>query len=96
MSIIVDQNTRLCIQGITGNEGLFHGEQMIRYGTNVVGGVTPGKGGQTALERPVFDSVAECVAAAGANASIIYVLRRRSRRRLRGHRRRHQSRRLNH
>mgnify|MGYP005842432425 CR=1 FL=1 len=73
MSILVDKNTRLCIQGITGTEGQFHGEQMIAYGTNVVGGVTPGKGGQEALGRPVFHTVDECVAATGANASVIYV-----------------------
>ncbi|MGB9623403.1 MAG: succinate--CoA ligase subunit alpha [Phycisphaerae bacterium] len=73
MSILVDKNTRLCIQGITGNEGRFHGRQMIEYGTHVVGGVTPGKGGQTSLDRPVFDTVHECVAATGANASVIYV-----------------------
>jgi succinyl-CoA synthetase alpha subunit len=73
MSIIVDKNTKLCIQGITGAEGQFHGRQMIEYGTNVVGGVTPGKGGQTCLERPVFNSVRECVDATGANASVIYV-----------------------
>ena len=73
MSIIVDSNTRLLIQGITGNEGQFHGRQMINYGTNVVGGVTPGRGGQTCLGLPVFDTVRECVAATGANASAIYV-----------------------
>ena len=73
MSILVDKNTRLCIQGITGNEGRFHGRQMIEYGTHVVGGVTPGKGGQTSLDRPVFNTVHECVAATGANASVIYV-----------------------
>jgi succinyl-CoA synthetase alpha subunit len=73
MSILVDKNTRLCIQGVTGNEGQFHGRQMIEYGTNVVGGVTPGKGGQSSLDRAVFDTVHECVAATGANASVIYV-----------------------
>ena len=73
MSIIVDKNTRLLIQGITGSEGQFHGARMIDYGTNVVGGVTPGKGGTMSLDRPVFDSVHECVDATGANASVIYV-----------------------
>ncbi len=73
MGILVDTQTRLCIQGITGNEGQFHGRQMIEYGTHVVGGVTPGKGGQKSLDRPVFNTVHECVAATGANASVIYV-----------------------
>lgn len=73
MSILVDQNTRLIIQGITGSEGAFHGQQMIEYGTNVVAGVTPGKGGQMALGVPVFDTVHEAVEATQANASIIYV-----------------------
>lgn len=73
MSILVDQNTRLIIQGITGTEGLFHGQQMIDYGTNVVAGVTPGKGGQTALGVPVFDTVHEAVEQTDANTSIIYV-----------------------
>lgn len=73
MSILVDQDTRLIIQGITGSEGQFHGRQMIEYGTNVVAGVTPGKGGQEALGAPVFDTVHEAVEATQANASIIYV-----------------------
>jgi succinyl-CoA synthetase alpha subunit len=73
MSILVDQNTRLIIQGITGNEGKFHGEQMIAYGTKVVGGVVPGRGGETCLDRPVFNTVGEAVAATGANASVVYV-----------------------
>ncbi len=73
MSIIVDKDTRLLIQGITGNEGQFHGRQMIDYGTNVVGGVTPGKGGQTTLGVPIYDSVRECVEETEANASVIYV-----------------------
>jgi succinyl-CoA synthetase alpha subunit len=73
MSILVDVNTRLLIQGITGNEGKFHGEQMIKYGTNVVGGVVPGRGGETVLERPVFNTVRDAVEATGANASVIYV-----------------------
>jgi succinyl-CoA synthetase alpha subunit len=73
MSILVDNDTRLVVQGITGKEGLFHTEQMIEYGTNVVGGVTPGKGGQTVLDRPVFNTVAEAVSTEGANASVIFV-----------------------
>ncbi|MCX8037813.1 MAG: succinate--CoA ligase subunit alpha [Candidatus Sumerlaeia bacterium] len=73
MSILVDEHTRLIIQGITGNEGQFHGSQMIAYGTNVVGGVVPGRGGETCLDRPVFDTVSQAVAATGANASVIYV-----------------------
>jgi len=73
MSILVDQNTRLLIQGITGNEGKFHGEQMIAYGTNVVAGVVPDRGGETCLDRPVFNTVREAVDATGANASVVYV-----------------------
>ncbi|MBX3729052.1 MAG: succinate--CoA ligase subunit alpha [Candidatus Sumerlaeia bacterium] len=74
MPILVDQNTRLLIQGITGREGQFHGQQMINYGTNVVAGVTPGKGGQTTLETvPVFNTVEQAVRDTGANVSIIYV-----------------------
>lgn len=73
MSILVDINTRLLVQGITGREGLFHTQQMIAYGTNVVGGVTPGKGGQWAAGVPVFDTVLEAVRATEANTSIIYV-----------------------
>jgi len=73
MSILVDQNTRLIIQGITGNEGQFHGEQMIAYGTNVVGGVVPGRGGETCLDRPVFNTVSDAVKATGANATVVYV-----------------------
>ncbi|HEX9988221.1 MAG TPA: succinate--CoA ligase subunit alpha [Chloroflexia bacterium] len=73
MSIFVDKNTRLLVQGITGREGTFHTEQMIAYGTNVVGGVTPGKGGTSHLDVPVFNTVAEGVKQTGANASIIYV-----------------------
>jgi succinyl-CoA synthetase alpha subunit len=73
MAIIVDEKTRLIIQGITGGEGQFHGQQMIDYGTNVVAGVTPGKGGQECLGLPVFDFVAEAVGKTGANATIIYV-----------------------
>jgi len=73
MSILVNSNTKLLVQGITGREGRFHTKQMIEYGTNVVGGVTPGKGGQWAEGVPVFDTVKEAVQATGANTSIIYV-----------------------
>ena len=73
MAILVDKNTRLLVQGITGREGLFHTEQMIEYGTNVVGGVTPGKGGEWALGKPVFDTVKTAKESTGANTSIIYV-----------------------
>jgi succinyl-CoA synthetase alpha subunit len=73
MSILVDKNTRLLVQGITGRDGAFHTQQMIAYGTRVVGGVTPGKGGEKVHGVPVFDSVAEAVAATKANASVIYV-----------------------
>lgn len=73
MSIYVDSATRLLVQGITGREGNFHTRQMIDYGTTVVGGVTPGKGGSTELEVPVFDTLREAVRATGANATIIFV-----------------------
>ena len=73
MSILVDRNTRLIVQGFTGKEGTFHSEQMLEYGTPLVGGVTPGKGGQTHLGRPVFNTVAEAVEKEGANASVIFV-----------------------
>jgi succinyl-CoA synthetase alpha subunit len=73
MSILVDNNTRLIIQGFTGQEGSFHGSQMIEYGTKVVGGVTPGKGGQTHLNVPVFNTVAEAKMATDANTSVIFV-----------------------
>ena len=73
MSVLVGNNTRLVIQGITGTEGSFHGEQMIEYGTNVVAGVTPGKGGQEALGVPVFNSVQEAVEKQNANTSVIFV-----------------------
>ena len=73
MGILVDKDTRLLVQGITGRDGSFHTQKMIDYGTNVVGGVTPGKGGQTATGRPVFNSVKEAKAATNANATVIYV-----------------------
>ncbi len=73
MSILVGNETRLIVQGITGKEGTFHTGQMIEYGTNVVGGVTPGKGGQTILDLPVFNTVDEAVKATDANTSVIFV-----------------------
>jgi len=73
MSILVDKNTRLLVQGMTGREGLFHTQQMIAYGTNVVGGVTPGKGGEWAEGKPIFDTVKEARESTGANATIIFV-----------------------
>lgn len=73
MSILVNYDTRLIVQGLTGREGQFHAEQMIDYGTNIVAGVTPGKGGQEVLGVPIFNSVAEARTATKANASIIYV-----------------------
>ena len=73
MSVLVDKNTRLIVQGITGKEGTFHTKQMVEYGTNVVGGVTPGKGGSTHENIAVFNTVADAVSESGANASVIYV-----------------------
>ena len=73
MSILVDRETRVICQGFTGRQGTYHSEQAIAYGTNLVGGVTPGKGGQRHLDRPVFDTVAQAVQEAGAQASMIYV-----------------------
>ena len=73
MAVLVDKNSRVIVQGFTGSEGTFHAQQMIEYGTNLVGGVTPGKGGQSHLDRPVFNTVAEAVEKAQANTSIIFV-----------------------
>jgi succinyl-CoA synthetase alpha subunit len=73
MSVLVNKNSRIVVQGFTGKEGTFHAEQMIEYGTNVVGGVTPGKGGETHLGKPVFNTVLDARKEAGANVSIIFV-----------------------
>src|SRR5690554_2530584 len=73
MSILIDENTKVVVQGITGRDGSFHTQQMLDYGTKIVGGVTPGKGGQTILGLPVFDTVAEAVAETGAEVSVMYV-----------------------
>ena len=73
MSILINKNTKVVVQGITGQEGTFHSTEMIKYGTNVVGGVTPGKGGQTHLNLPVFNTVKHAVKSTGATASILFV-----------------------
>ena len=73
MSVLVNKNSRIIVQGFTGSEGTFHATQMIDYGTPIVGGVTPGKGGQTHLNKPVFNSVADAVKALNADTSIIFV-----------------------
>ncbi len=73
MSVLVNKDSKIIVQGITGSEGSFHAEQMIKYGTNIVGGVTPGKGGQKHLDKPVFNTISEAIEETGADTSIIFV-----------------------